>query len=68
MAQKKKRADEISGDSGNAVIYNQIKNLQGNHKKVALFFCPDRGLLLFSWLLIRNILFRGLIFAVPIPL
>ena len=64
MAQKKERSDEISFDSGNAVIYNQITNLQGNPKKVALFFCPDRGRLLFSWLLSRNILFRGSISVV----
>lgn len=38
MAQKKKRTDEISFDSGNAVTYNQILILQGNPKKVALFF------------------------------
>lgn len=55
MAQKKERTDEIYGNSGNAVIYNQITNLQGNPKKVASFFCPDRGLLLFAWLLSRNI-------------
>ena len=55
MAQKKKRTDEISFDSGNAVKYNKITNLQGNPKKVALFFCPDRGLLPFAWLLSRNI-------------
>ena len=40
MAQKKERTDEISFDSGNAVIYNQITNFQGNPKKVALFFLP----------------------------
>ena len=61
MAQKKKRADEIYGNSGIAVKYNKITNFQGNPKKVASFFCPDRGLLLFSWLLSRNILFRGAI-------
>ena len=38
MAQKKKRADEIYGHSGNAVKYNKITNFQGNPKKVALFF------------------------------
>ena len=38
MAQKKERADEISGNSGNALKYNKITNLQGNPKKVALFF------------------------------
>ena len=63
MAQKKERTDEIYGHSGHTVTHNQITNLQGNPKKVALFFCPDRGLLLFAWLLSRNILFRGLIFA-----
>lgn len=55
MAQKKERTDEISFDSGNAVKYNKITNFQGNPKKVASFFCPDRGLLLFAWLLSRNI-------------
>ena len=55
MAQKKERTDEVSFDSGNAVKYNKITNFQGNPKKVASVFCPDRGLLLFSWLLIRNI-------------
>ena len=64
MAQKKERTDEIYGNSGIAVKYNKITNLQGNPKKVALFFCHDRGLLLFAWLLSRNILFRGLISAV----
>ena len=59
MAQKKERTDEIYGNSGIAVKYNKITNFQGNPKKVASFFCPDRGLLLFSWLLSRNILFRG---------
>lgn len=49
MAQKKERTDEIYGDSGNAVTYNQITILQGNPKKVALFFCPDRGLMNFSF-------------------
>ena len=57
MAQKKERTDEISCNSGNAVKYNKITNLQGNPKKVALFFCPDRGLLLFSWLLIEGVHF-----------
>ena len=38
MAQKKERADKIYGNSGNAVKYNKITNLQGNPKKVALFF------------------------------
>ena len=55
MAQKKKRADEIYGHSGNAVKYNKITNLQGNPKKVALFFCHDRGLLPILWLLSREI-------------
>lgn len=40
MAQKKKRADKIYGNSGNAVKYNKITNLQGNPKKVVLFFLP----------------------------
>lgn len=65
MAQKKERTDEISFDSGTAVKYNKITNFQGNPKKVASFFCPDRGLLLFSRLLSRNIYSRGLISAVP---
>ena len=38
MAQKKERTDEISCNSGNAVKYNKITNLQGNPKKFALFF------------------------------
>ena len=38
MAQKKKCANEISGNSRNAVKYNKITNLQGNPKKFALFF------------------------------
>ena len=38
MVQKKERTDEISCNSGNAVKYNKITNLQGNPKKVALFF------------------------------
>ena len=49
MAQKKKRTDEISFDSGNAVNYNKISNFQGNPKKIALFFYPDRGLMTFSF-------------------
>ena len=49
MAQKKERTDEISFDSGNAVKYNKIANFQGNPKKVALFFYPDRGLMSFSF-------------------
>ena len=49
MAQKKERTDEIYSNSGNAVKYNKISNFQGNPKKVALFFYPDRGLMTFSF-------------------
>lgn len=63
MAQKKERTDEIYGNSGNAVKYNKIINFQGNPQKGCLIFCPDRGLLLFAWLLSRNILFRGVNFS-----
>ena len=38
MAQKKELTNEIYNNIGNAVTYNQITNLQGNPKKVALFF------------------------------
>ena len=51
MAQKKERSDEISFDSGNAVIYNQITNLQGNPKKVALFFARTEDFRAFNSLI-----------------